>query len=114
MKRESFELEEMPYETLAKFGLTQEMIDDLPMQALEQIGQGCFSPVLPITVTNEEGEQIASRTRFALVRMEDGNVDTLFFPVLEKSPLESYTKEQQDELLAGKAIIVDVRLPTVT
>ena len=109
MKRESFELEEMPYETLAKFGLTQEMIDDLPIHALEQIGQGRFSPVLPITVTNEAGEQIASRTRFALVRMEDGNVDTLFFPVLEKSPLESYSREQQNELLAGKAIIVDVK-----
>ena len=28
---------EVPYETLAKYGLTREMIEDLPMHVLEEI-----------------------------------------------------------------------------
>ena len=35
MKRNSFEESEVPYQTLAKFGLTHEMIEDLPMHVLE-------------------------------------------------------------------------------
>jgi len=32
MKQVRFEFEELPYETLSQFGLTREMIEDLPMQ----------------------------------------------------------------------------------
>ena len=31
MKKEQFEFNELPYPTLARFGLTQEMIEDLPL-----------------------------------------------------------------------------------
>ena len=71
---------EVPYETLAKYGLTREMIEDLPMHALEDIGQGRRSPVLPIQVEDENENVIKSRTRFAFVRMEDGKVDVMFYP----------------------------------
>ena len=87
MKQVRFEESEVPYQTLARFGLTQEKIEDLPMWALEDIGQGRRSPLLPIQVNNDEGETLKSRTRFALVRMEDGKVDVVFYPQLEKSPL---------------------------
>ena len=79
------------------------------MWALEDIGQGRRSPLLPIQVNNDEGETLKSRTRFALVRMEDGKVDVVFYPQLEKSPLEAFTQEQQEDLLAGKAILADVK-----
>ena len=109
MKQVRFEESEVPYQTLARFGLTQEKIEDLPMWALEDIGQGRRSPLLPIQVNNDEGETLKSRTRFALVRMEDGKVDVVFYPQLEKSPLEAFTQEQQEDLLAGKAILADVK-----
>lgn len=99
---------EVPYETLAKFGLTREMIEDLPMHILEDIGQGRRSPVLPIQVEDENENIIKSRTRFAFVRMEDGTVDVVFYPVLNKAPLEQYDQEQQKQLLAGKAILADM------
>ena len=35
-----FELIELPYPTLARFGLTQEMIEDLPMRVLDEICDG--------------------------------------------------------------------------
>ena len=103
MKQVRFEESEVPYQTLARFGLTQEKIEDLPMWALEDIGQGRRSPLLPIQVNNDEGETLKSRTRFALARMEDGKVDVVFYPQLEKSPLEAFTQEQQEDLLAGAA-----------
>ena len=45
-----FELIELPYPTLARFGLTQEMIEDLPMRVLDEICDGRHSPVLPVRV----------------------------------------------------------------
>ena len=38
-----FELIELPYPTLARFGLTQEMIEDLPMRVLDEICDGRHS-----------------------------------------------------------------------
>ena len=48
MKQVRFEFEELPYETLSQFGLTREMIEDLPMRILEELSRGRHSPVLPI------------------------------------------------------------------
>ena len=101
---------EVPYETLAKYGLTREMIEDLPMHVLEDIGQGRRSPVLPIQVEDENENVIKSRTRFAFVRMEDGKVDVMFYPVLSQAPLAQYDQEQQKQLLSGKAILADMMI----
>lgn len=109
MRQVRFEESEVPYKTLGQFGLTQEKIEDLPLWALEDIGQGRRSPVLPVSVTNGEGETVRSRTRFALVRMDDGKADVVFYPVLEHSPLENYSREQLEELLSGKAVMADVQ-----
>lgn len=88
MKKEQFEFNELPYPTLARFGLTQEMIEDLPLRILKEIGKGGYSPVLPMRVTNENGEVIESRSRFAFIRMDSGEVDVVFYPTLKSSPLE--------------------------
>lgn len=39
MKQVRFEESEVPYQTLARFGLTQEKIEDLPLWALEDISR---------------------------------------------------------------------------
>lgn len=62
MKCNQFEEGEIPYGALEKFGLSHEMIEDLPMHVLEDIWNGRQSPVLPIHVTDDEGELIKSRT----------------------------------------------------
>ena len=49
MKQVRFEESEVPYQTLARFGLTQEKIEDLPMWALE-VGCGLLSAVGEITI----------------------------------------------------------------
>lgn len=47
MKIARFEFDELPFQTLAHFGLTQEMIEDLPMHVLDELCEGRHSPVLP-------------------------------------------------------------------
>lgn len=107
MKQVQFEFEELPYETLSQFGLTQEMIEDLPMHILEELSHGRHSPVLPIKVKDENGNTVTDRSRFAFVRKENGEADVIFFPVLKKSSLEKYNEEQQKQLRAGKVILAD-------
>ena len=53
MKCNQFEEGEIPYGALEKFGLSHEMIEDLPMHVLEDIWNGRQSPVLPIHVTDD-------------------------------------------------------------
>ena len=48
MKQVRFEFEELPFKTLSQFGLTKEMIEDLPMQSLEDISHGRHSPRMEI------------------------------------------------------------------
>ena len=93
MKKEQFEFNELPYPTLARFGLTQEMIEDLPLRILKEIGKGGYSPVLPMRVTNENGEVIESRSRFAFIRMDSGEVDVVFYPTLKSSQIDEETKQ---------------------
>lgn len=105
MNRYKFSDEEMPYGILEEFGLTREMIDDLPLRVLQDIHSGRRSPVLPIQVDDPEGNTIRCRTRFALVRREDGTADVLFFPVLAESRLERFSGENRQRLTEGKAVI---------
>lgn len=108
MKMLKFQNEQLPYGILAKFGLTQEMIEDLPQRVLEDIYDGRRSPVLPISVRNSDGEEILARTRFAFVRREDGETDVVFFPQLKKSQLDRFLPEERKALQANRAIIATV------
>lgn len=47
MKQEHFEFNELPYQTLARFGLTQEMIEDLPMRVLKKSGEAAIHRYCP-------------------------------------------------------------------
>ena len=101
----NFDEKEMPYGTLERFGLTQEMIEDLPTDILQNIFNGRLSPVLPVHITAYDGEEVKARTRFCLVRMPEGNVDVLFFPKLDEYDFKVFNEQQKQNLLAGKPII---------
>jgi hypothetical protein len=96
-----FKEEEIPYGILKKFGLTREMIGDLPQSVLQQVCDGYRSPVLPIHITDEGGNIIQGRTRFALVRTETREADILFYPVLAQSRLEQFSEANCQKLEAG-------------
>ena len=101
----NFDENEMPYGILERFGLTQEMIEDLPTDVLQNILNGRHSPVLPVHITADDSEEVKARTRFCLVRTSEGNVDVLFFPKLDEYDLKVFNEQQKQNLLAGKPII---------
>ncbi len=101
----SFEENEMPFDILERFGLTQTMIEDLPTDVLQNIYNGRKSPVLPVHITADDGEEVKARTRFSLVRTEEGGVDVLFYPQLDEYDLKLFNETQNQNLLAGKPII---------
>lgn len=111
MKSQQFQAHEIPYGTLAKFGLTQEMVEDLPQTVQENILEGRRSPVLPIQMPDDDGTLIKARTRFALVRLDDNDVDVMFYPQLAKCDIERFTPEEQKALLSNRAIIATATMP---
>jgi hypothetical protein len=111
MRKLKFNNSEIPFGTLAKFGLTQEMIEDLPQNVLEEIYNGRRSPVLPISITDDDGNTIKARTRFAFVRLDDGEADVMFYPQLKKNDLERFSPDDRKALEANQAIIAEATMP---
>ena len=80
----NFDENEMPYGILERFGLTQAMIDDLPTDVLQNIYNGRKSPVLPVHITADDGEEVKARTRFSVwssLTSCYGNLNSNFNPV---------------------------------
>lgn len=76
---EKFQDNEIPFEVLASFGLSKEMVEDLPMKVLETLLNGLRTPLLPISIQDKKGNHVISSARLSLVRTEDG-VDVMFMP----------------------------------
>lgn len=98
---EKFNPKEIPYGLLQKFGLSQEMVDDLPTCVMRQLLSGRPTPVLPVVTENVEGLRVQSLARISLVRLDDGTVDVCFAPQWEDEDLTKFTPGQQEKLRAG-------------
>ena len=107
MDQSKFNEDEIPYNILANFGLTQEMIEDLPESTYKKMKRGLPTPVLPIRVKAESGDTITSRSKFALVRKGDGAVGVIFYPKLVTTDLSRFTDQQQAALKSGESIVAD-------
>lgn len=51
---EKFQDNEIPFEVLASFGLSKEMVEDLPMKVLETLLNGQRTPLLPISIQDKK------------------------------------------------------------
>jgi hypothetical protein len=111
MRESKFNINEIPFGTLADFNLTKEMLDDLPQAVLAEIYDGRRSPVLPISIKDDEGNDIHERTRFSFIRLENGEADIMFYPQLKKANLDRFGEEEQQLLLDNQAIIAYVVMP---
>ncbi len=107
-KQTLFSEEEIPYKDLSEFGLTHEMIEDLPEFVINDILDGYATPVLPIKVRDESlPGYITAKSRFRLEQTNTG-VQPIFFPVLEHAPIEQFSEEQQAQLKTGNPILAEV------
>ena len=101
-----FHRDQYPLKTLAEFGLTKEMIYDLPDFVHEIIESGGQSPLLPIKIQQPFGYTHA-HARFFLINTKEGT-DVLFIPKLETVNLDTFTRREKDLLLSGKVIVANI------
>ena len=112
MEEKRFHREEYPLDILAEFGLTEEMIYDLPEFVHETIERGGKSPLLPICIEQPFGLTHAY-AKFCLVETEDG-LDVMFSPKLKTIDLDAFSDDERQALLDGKVIVANVDDKTVT
>lgn len=108
MNLETFTEQEIPYRTLAKFGLTQEMIDDLPENVKNFLLTSRWTMRLPVVMENDYGEKFLAKARIRLIRLSNGMVDVIFAPYCETDSFNEYNEDQQAVLKKGRVIITDV------
>ena len=106
MQEKRFHREDYPLDILSEFGLTEEMIYDLPDFVHETIEMGGKSPLLPITIQQPFGET-RLHAKFCLFETENG-MDVLFFPKLKSINLDQFAEHDKKLLLAGKVIVSDI------
>lgn len=104
---ERFKEQDIPYDDLAKFGLTQEMIDDLPQSVMTRLLSSRETPLLPLTTKTVDGVDVVSFARISLIRTSDGAVNAVFIPRWESNELRDYTPEQQKMLKSGMVLTKD-------
>ena len=105
MNIQRIEENEIPYEELGKFGLTQEMIDDLPEPIMNKLLGGMRTPLLPIEQVDWDGVIHKDFARIRLVK-EVEQVHPMFLPVKNQGNLEYFTGEQKEALKNGKVLKV--------
>lgn len=105
----TFLTDRFPYDVLSDFGLTREMIEDLPEYVLDTIISGGRSPLLPIVMQTKYGS-VSGRAKFRLVpRGNNEPLGVILYPKLKEAPLDSFTEEEKERLLDGKVIIADIK-----
>ena len=112
MEEKRFHREEYPLDILAEFGLTEEMIYDLPEFVHETLERGGKSPLLPICVEQPFGTTHAY-AKFCLIETEEG-LDVMFSPKLKTINLDAFSDEERQALLSGKVIVAMVDDKTIT
>lgn len=95
---------EMPIKTLERFGLTEEMINDLPETVKRDLAEGRMSPLLPISMHHPDGNVYETQARIMLVPGSDG---VMFIPSLVACDLEKFTADERRLLEEGGAIAID-------
>lgn len=105
----AYKIEQLPFGTLEEYGLTREMIEDLPEHVLDTIIHGGRSPMLPIKVNIKCGYSLVhAKFRIAEQPNESGQLDIIFYPRLNEAPIQQFNKEEQAALLDGKVIVTDM------
>lgn len=98
--------EEIPYESLSEFGLTQEMIDDLPEPVLNRLLMGFRTPVLPIRRIGNDGKTYRDKARIRLVATDEG-IGVILLPCYKECSIESYSSDEQAVLRDGGVLKVN-------
>lgn len=107
MELENFTKQEIPYDILDDFGLTKQMIDDLPQSVLQKLLTGRSTPPLPVKSMTQDGEVSNAVTKISLVRKPDGEIDVFFTPRMELLDLDKFPELTAENLKKGTVVRTD-------
>lgn len=107
MTEKRFHRDDYPIEILSEFGLTEQMIYDLPDYVHERIELGGMSPLLPISIKQPFG-LTRCFAKFCLVETDNGWVDVMFSPKLKEVDLSNFSESDIQMLKEGNAIVTDI------
>lgn len=96
---------EIPYEELAGFGLTQEMIDDFPESVMDRFLSGQRTPLLPIERADQDGVIYNDYARIRLVE-NNGEIHPVFLPLMGQNNLDEFSEDQKIALRHGGVLKV--------
>lgn len=105
-EKELFQKKEMPYGILKEYGLTPQMIDDLPDCILLKLYSGKRTPPLPINVELQNGEVFPTMASLQLVRLDDG-INVKFYPKRETLDLKDFPNVNPQEIKKGFVICTE-------
>lgn len=103
-----FTEQDIPYGVLQQFGLSQEMIDDLPTCIMTRLLSGNETPALPLVTRTDDGEDTIAHARLMLVRTQEGATDVCFIPKWDTNELKDYDSDIQQMLKNGKVTVAEV------
>lgn len=107
MKEPLFYLEEIPFESLKKLGISSEMVQDMPEAVLEDLLAGYNTPLIAVKAETNYGNVTAS-ARFRLVRDEDGTARLRVTLKQRAADIKEFTEEQREALKRGKTVLANV------
>ena len=104
MNTQTYEFREIPYAILDGYGLTQEMIDDLPENVMMRFLSGGYTPPLPVLTKDYEGQVVKTPTRISMIRLNNGQTDIMMAPRWTDMDLSEFPEEVQQALKIGKVV----------
>lgn len=107
MELQNFTRKDIPYEILAGFGLTKQMIDDLPNSVQQKLLTGRNTPPLPVEDRTQDGEIAHAISKISLFRRDDGEMDVYFTPRKELMNISRFPDIDPEKLKSGKVLRVN-------
>lgn len=100
-----FSMGDIPYDILQGYGISQEMIDDLPEDVLNDLLSGRRTPPMPVTRKLKSGKEFKGKASIFLVRTEE-RVNVMFVFRWEGDALDGYDNDVQNELRGGHVVVL--------
>ncbi len=104
MELKNFTKNDIPYDILEGFGLTRQMIDDLPDSVHQKLLSGRNTPPLPVEDRTQDGETVYAISKISLFRKENGEMDVYFTPKMEILDVSMFKDLTADILKSGKVV----------
>lgn len=107
--RTTFMTNELPYEKLAKLGITRQSFKTMPKEIIDPLLKGGITPLIKANIKTSHGKTVHLPLRLQMVRDNDGNIKVMTFPVRKEiaSDVKLSTREVE-RLKRGEVIKKDV------